>query len=174
MKAMAAKVAVASLLLIATVAFFPGRAQASPVEDSFTYTFNSNTYTWELPASPTPTVAFSGVLFEIDNLAYSLNGVAQPAAIIDFFPSGGGGGFELSTFSDSIVLDTFGPLLYNGGEMSPTFKLGTFTLANNTMSGPTGTLVIAAVSATPEPAPLALTAAGMLMLLGLTRKKLAA
>jgi hypothetical protein len=55
----------------------------------------------------------------------------------------------------------------------PTFAPGTHELPNVKEQGPIGKVVCSSATV-PEPGELALTSAGMLMLLGLARKKLAA
>jgi hypothetical protein len=90
---------------------------------------------------------------------------------VTFLSSGGasGGG---ATFT--------GPILFSGPVANPTFLLGTFTLSGNADIGNggvqpvTGTLVISQASTTPpipEPTPLALTATGILGLVGYLRRR---
>jgi len=160
---------------IAIFGLFSGsRAKA---DDLFTYQFGGSTLTWELPASPTvvipPDMATAGMFFELVGVPFSENGGAQTQGTLDFFQApDNGGGFQLFPMGNSAaIVNAFGPQLYNGGEGSPTFKLGTFALNNGGADGPLGTLAINSFS-TPEPSSLLLLGAGALALLGLTRKRI--
>lgn len=148
---------------------FAGSAKADGL-DTFTFTIDGNTYVWQLAPAPTPDVFFNGVLTEFDNLSYQLNEMTQPPAILDFLPGGmGSGGFQLSTGTNSIILDESGDQIYGGSEQFPTFSPGMFTL--NDSAGGTGTLTITAASV-PEPGTLVLIGVGMVALFGIARKKL--
>lgn len=145
-------------------------ARANSVDD-FKYVFGGNTYTWQLPASPTPNATIPLELFEMDSISYAVNGVTQTTpGIFDFFLGGAqGGGFLLSQGS-STILATYGAQLFKGpGLTNPTFLLGSFTLNNGSSTGPTGTLTIS--SATPEPASLELLGLGLLTFAGMVRRK---
>ncbi len=150
--------------------FSASRAKA---DDVFTYEFGSNTFTWDLAASPSivpPNSAVPGSYFEIVDVPYSENDGPQMLGTFDFYEAPNhGGGFQLMTGS-SLILNLFGPQLYTGGEGSPTFELGTFDL-NNDGVGPTGSLTI---NSTPEPSSLLLLCIGALALLGFTRKRIIA
>jgi hypothetical protein len=164
------------------------RAQADGV-DTFTYTFDGNTFVWQLPSSPTidpagvsdvfpfidPAGVFPFVSFAILDVPYSENGVAQIPSEFDFFNTSNSGGFEIITPSLMNPANTFGAQLYSGMEDAPTFIPGTYQLNNGTSTGPIGTLVISfsSVSA-PEPSSLILLGSGLLSLLGFARKKLLA
>jgi hypothetical protein len=169
-----------SSLLMAVLGLFAAtRAQAdgspSTPMDVFTYTNSAGTYVWELPASPPPDFSMDGVLFEIDNVQYTLGTMMQPPAIFDFFSADLGGGFQISLSTNDVIVDAFGMQLYMNGEDMPTFLTGKFTLQDGSADGPDATLKIAAAEqGVPEPSALLLTGTGMLVLLGLTRKKLAA
>ena len=167
-------------LLIAVMGLVSAsRAQADGV-DTFTYTFDGNTFVWQLPSSPTVGAGnfILGIMFAILDVPYSENGVAQTPSEFDFFsfPTGEGG-FQIITPSLTSPANTFGPQLYGGmdTEDAPTFIPGTYELNNGSPTGPMGTLVISfsSVSA-PEPSSLILLGSGLLSLLGFARKKLLA
>lgn len=167
-------------LLMAMFGLFSAtRAQAdgspSTPMDVFTYTNSAGTYMWELPAPPAPDFSMDGVLFEFENVSYTLDNVTQPVAIFDFFVADLGGGFQISLSTDDVIVNAFGDLLYKNGEDTPTFKQGKFTLQDGSADGPDAILMIEPESmGVPEPSGLLLTGTGMLVLLGLTRKRLAA
>ncbi len=153
-------------------------ASRAKADDLFTYQLDGNTFTWELPASPSvaaPNMFVSGNFFEIEVVPFSENGGPQMQGTLDFYQGpDNGGGFGLYPVDDSTpILNTFGSQLYTGDEGSPTFILDKFQLNNGTSDGPLGTLVISSVS-TPEPSSLLLLGAGALALLGLVRKRIIA
>jgi hypothetical protein len=166
-------------LLIAVMGLVSAsRAQADGV-DTFTYTFDGNTFVWQLPSSPTIGAMdfILGTSFAILDVPYSENGMAQAPSEFDFFSSTDEGGFQIITPSLMSPANTFGAQLYGGMDMedAPTFIPGTYQLNNDSPTGPTGTLVISfsSVSA-PEPSSLILLGSGLLSLLGFARKKLLA
>ena len=166
-------------LLIAVMGLVSAsRAQADGV-DTFTYTFDGNTFIWQLPSSP-PIEAgngFPGISFAILDVKYSENGVDQTPSEFDFFSASipDGGGFVIVTPGLTSPADTFGAQLYGGTEDAPTFKPGTYHLNNGSSTGPLDTLVISFSSVSvPEPGSLTLLGSGLLSLLGFARKKLLA
>jgi PEP-CTERM motif len=166
---MRSRLAVGCFLLALFGLFSATRAKA---DDVFTYQIGGNTFTWQLPGTPTisPGNFSTNVFFTIPTVSYSENGVAQPPELFDFFPSGNGGGFDLFN-GTSYLLDEYGAQLYTGSESDPTFVPGTYDLTE--LSGAAGTLVITGPSGTvPEPGSLALLATGILALLGFAWKDL--
>lgn len=158
--------------------FSTGRAKA---DDLFTYQFDGNSFTWDLPASPpivVPPDSFTaGMFFELVGVPFSENGGPQTLGTLDFFQAPENlGGFELFLDGNSNpIVNTTGPQLYMGvgEEGSPTFKLGTFDLTDFNTGNPAGTLTISSVS-TPEPSSLLLLGSGALALLGFARKRIIA
>jgi hypothetical protein len=139
--------------------------------DQFTYTAGGNTFTWQLPASPSPTSdnIYPGVAFTIPDVLVSVNGGTPQLGSFDFYSTMCSGGFDL-TFGDNVPANTIGQQLYTGWEGTPTFIIGTFleTDYGPSDNGIPGTLVIS----TPEPSSLLLLAAGVvLFLLALRSKK---
>ncbi len=164
-------------LLIAVLGLVSAsRAQADGF-DSFTYTFDGNTFIWQLPSSPTIGAGnfVPNGSFDIFDVPYSENGVDQTPSEFDFFSSSmaEGGGFQIITPSLTSPANTFGAQLYSGMESAPTFVPGTYDLNNGSTTGPLGTLVISSVTA-PEPSSLLLVGSGLLSLLGFARKKILA
>jgi hypothetical protein len=166
-------------LLIAVLGLVSAsRAQADGV-DTFTYTFEGNTFVWQLPSSPTIGAGdfVLGGNFAILDVPYSENGVAQTPSEFDFFSSSDaeGGGFEIITPSLTSPANAFGAQLYSGMENAPTFVPSTYDLNNGSTTGPLGTLIISTSSvSTPEPSSLVLMGSGLLFLLGFARKKILA
>jgi PEP-CTERM motif len=155
-------------LLVAVCALISAtRAKADDV-DQFTYDFGGNTFTWELPTSPTPTSFTIGVYFDIANVPYSENGVPETPGTFDFYNTSDGGGFDLYV-GTTVILNDFGDQVYSGAESAPTFLIGVpFDLNNGSPSGPMGSL---STTATPEPSSLLLLAGGLLSFLGLAWKR---
>jgi hypothetical protein len=150
------------------------RAKADDL--AFTYNFNGNTFTWQLPASPTPTDFTDGVFFDITNVPFSENGVLQATlGTFDFYNTAAEGGFDLTICDmaepSCIILNAFGSQVYSGPESAPTFLIGTpVNLNNGTPEGPMGGLTTDVVT-TPEPSGLLLLAGGLLSFIGLAWKR---
>jgi len=138
-----------------------------------------DTFTWELPASPTIMSGdYTGGLPFFEDGSYSLisgapfseNGIPQAPGVFQFSTPAGGGGVALADSGlDTLFIDAFGPQVYSGMESAPTFVPGTYMLNNDLPDGPLGTLVIAqadgidsftyqfpAPTPTPEPSSLLL------------------
>jgi hypothetical protein len=84
-------------LIAVFVLFATGRAKADEI---FTYQFESNTFTWQLPASPSvapPNMFVTGSFFELEDVLFSENGGAKKHGTLDFYNQAPlmGGGFEL-------------------------------------------------------------------------------
>jgi len=166
---MARRVLVAVFLLGILALANASRVQADGVQmDSFTYTYGGDTYTWELPASPTPDTVEPDVYFIDDNVPVSVDDGASAPESLYFFTTDGLGGFaipDLSVFTYGAQVFSLG----SSGLSDPTFTPGTYTLDNDYVGGPTGTLVIAAV---PEPGTLLLLGVGMLGLAAGAKRKM--
>jgi hypothetical protein len=167
---MRSRLAVGCFLVALFGLFSATRAKA---DDVFTYQLGSNTYVWQLPTSPTVGTN-DGSGFYVPIVPFSLNGVAQPPELFDFWASSAGGGFSVFGGTFPYTLDEYGAQLYGGTESDPTFSPGTFYLTDGGVDGPTGTLVITSSgsSTVPEPGSLLLTVAGLLALISLAWKDL--
>jgi hypothetical protein len=163
-------------ICLAMAAFSLFAARAVHADDLFTYQVGSDTYTWILPASPTPDGYELNNIFSILDVSYTIDNTQYTGGQVNFYnaqPSAGGG-FVLEEGGGTVLLNTFGPQLYMGMENAPTFDLGMFSLNNNSADGPLDTLTIQTApgtAATPEPSSLLLLAAGVLSFLGLAWKK---
>jgi hypothetical protein len=162
-------------LLIAVLGLISAsRAQADGV-DTFTYTFDGNTFVWQLSSPPTIGFFVPGGSFDIFDVPYSENGVRQTPSEFDFFSMAEGGGFQIIAPGLTSPANTFGAQLYIGMENAPTFVPGPYDLNNGSSTGPLGTLVISISTVSiPEPSSLTLMGSGLLFLLGFARKKILA
>jgi PEP-CTERM motif len=157
-------------LLVAVCALISAtRAKADDV-DVFTYDLAGNTFTWQLPVSPTIGSGdyVAGLLFDISDVPFSENGVSQGTGFFDFYNVSDGGGFDLIV-GGVTILNEYGEQLYTGPESAPTFLYGTPIDLND--GGPTGPMGSLATTPTPEPSSLLLLAGGLFSFLGLAWKR---
>jgi len=148
------------------------KAKADSI-DNFTYQAGGNTFTWQLPSSPTISAdnLLPSLNFGFTDIAYSENDIPQDPAALSFFSLNLGGGLRLGDFIQNIFSISASDFqVYGGSEDAPTFLTGTFGLTDYASDGNClpATLTITAV---PEPSSLMLLATGMLALLGLALKK---
>ena len=157
---------ITSCFVLAVFALFSAtQAQADTIDD-FTYQDGGNTFTWQLPSSPTPAIFLPGSGFAITDVTYSENDILQNPAFLIFPSLSSEGGFLLSdTFQ---AIQSLGSQLYFGTEDAPTFLEGTFSLPDIISGDDTATLTIKSV---PEPSSTMLIGMGMLALFGLALKK---
>ncbi len=160
---------VAPRVLLASVAVVALATPASAVNYVFTLS-GGLTGTWELPASPTPDVVFTES-FRINSVSGILNGDPFTGPM-EFFVDSEGGGVCAGIFCS--LLDLYGAQLFTGTTAAPTFKLGSFNMAD-VAGSPLATLVITeAGAAIPEPATWAMLIAGFgLVGTGLRRRRAA-
>lgn len=111
-----------------------------------------------LPASPTPS-SFTTTSFELLSVPVVVDGDTF-SETVDFFTSAAGGGAS----GGEIRVD--GDQLFTGSTSTPTFRLGTFTVGDFSVT------ISSAPSAVPEPSSLALLATGALGVVGVFRRKL--
>ena len=148
------------------------QAKADSIDD-FTYQAGGNTYTWQLPSSPTISADsfLPDVAFGITGVVFFENDIPQDPGAFSFRSLNLGGGLSLGDLIQGtfpIIASDF--QIYGGSEDAPTFLTGTFGLTDyaSDANGLPATLTITAV---PEPSSLMLLATGMLALLGLALKK---
>jgi hypothetical protein len=168
--------AVLALLLCAFVSPSQSRADGT---DSFTLSDGlGNTFVWQLPASPTPTInVCPGSHFELDNVLASVDGIGSAITLVFTNQNIAGGaladGFPGTvpvTIESGGLIGQNAPQFYSGQESAPTFLTGTFLFPVKTfeesfgLSGvTTGTLTITSdVASVPEPSTLLLLAIGLL------------
>ncbi len=119
--------------------------------------------TFNLPASPT--VSASGSYgFSIDQVPIEENGMDVSRQIF-FFSQNLGGGLLISSGAAGADVNAFGTQLYSGANDSPTFSLGTFSLAGF------GTYTVTVKNDAPEPSSVLLLAIGLLAVGGLSKHR---
>ncbi len=163
---------ITSCFVLAAFALFSATQAQADTIDNFTYQEGGNTFTWQLPSSPTISADnyLPGLAFAITDVTYSENDIPQNPASLTFLSLPVGGGFFLFDTFQGVL--SFGSQIYSGTEDAPTFLTGTFSLPDYFSStdgnGIPATLTITPV---PEPSSLMLLGTGMLALLGLALKK---
>jgi hypothetical protein len=177
--------AVLSASLLSTV-----HAKAATI-DLFTITSNSDTYSFSLAASPTPTftgdgcieAAGSGKDFCVDPTSVTVNSSVHKHYSVEFFVFDAAGGLEIFNSSDHSVFNVTGSQVFSGMVSAPTFTLGTYTLrlsGTGDCDGECETqpakLVISEVSPgttspVPEPSSLVMMSSGLLAAAGAVRRR---
>jgi hypothetical protein len=165
---------ITSCFVLAVFALFSATQAQADTIDNFTYQDAGNTFSWQLPSSPTilPADIQPGSSFGITDVIYSENDIPQNPASIVFFSFPNGGGFSLfDSYTFQGILSS-GPQIYSGSEDAPTFLTGTFSLPDyfGTSNG-IGIPATLTIKSVPEPSSLMLLGTGMLALLGLALKK---
>ena len=160
---------IASCLMLAVFGLFSATQAQADTIDNFTYQEGDNTFTWQLPSSPTILASdfLPGLAFGIPDVAYSENDIPQNPASLTFLSLPLGGGFFLLDVVQGILAS--GSQLYSGPEDAPTFLTGTFSLTD--ISGGNGIPATLTITSVPEPSSLMLLGTGMLALLGFALKK---
>ena len=161
-----------AVVAIISLGLIPATQVRADSLDSFVYQFGGNTFTWELPSSPSvaPDNAYSGVVFTLDDVSVSKNGGPAVLGTMDFWSTLCAGGVDFYVGNYSYLFNTTGPQLYSGSVNSPTFRTGTFTslvdYGNGFVGVPGGTLKVS--TAVPEPSALLLLAIGLILALALS------
>ena len=164
---------ITSFLVLAVFTLILATPAKADSIDNFTYQAGGNTYTWQLPSSPSisPDSFLPGLVFGITDVAYAENDIPQNPAVLDFHSFTFGGGLSLGDLIQGtfpIIASDF--QIYAGSEDAPTFLTGTFGLTDYASDG-NGLPATLTITAVPEPSSLMLLATGMLALLGLALKK---
>jgi hypothetical protein len=169
-------VAVFAVIILLT-AFTPTPAKADSI-DTFVWVPCSNStgyncgpqtsgpveYTWQAPASPTPTYSCPSCSFFDITADVTANGTDFGPTTIEF-GTRGEGGFNIPALN----IFTGGAVFWNGPapspDLSPTFIPGTYLLGNNFLYPQIGTLTVTSATGVPEPSALLQTGAGLLLAL---------
>ena len=185
MKIKLMSLAVLSASLLSTV-----HAKAATM-DLFTLTNNSSTYSFSLPASPTPTFTGNGCIdkqgsgndFCVDPTAVTVNGTVHSGYSVEFFTSSADGGLEIFNSSDHTILNFYGSQIFSGMVSAPHFTLGTYNFTFNNSNencdedcdNQSAKLVISQISPStspvPEPSSLVMMSSGLLAAAGAVRRK---
>lgn len=176
---------VSALAILSTLAL-PAAAHAD-TNSNFSVSGNGLSLSFTLPTSPTPTGISQQQDFYLGNISFVENGFSTTASNVYFYENLAGGGFELADSNDNAIdgLDFYGPTLFTGTDMNPTFKQGGFTLtggpacaitdSSSATSSSDGScsynLDISRTSATPEPSSFLLLGSGALGALSLLRRR---
>ena len=118
------------------------------------------TASWQLDSSVSPNESLDDGYFTYYDVP-GFPGATFGVADVVFFNSNADGGLLIDDFyGNTTLLSALGPQLYTGLESAPTFKTGTFVLVED-LGTATYTLTIAAATAVPEPASVALMLGGL-------------
>jgi hypothetical protein len=144
---------------------------------NFDLTDGTNTMTWTLPASPTPTGVSTGSFFAVGPTAVLENGTTTVTQPLQFYTIADGGGASNSPESPLTLFDLFGAQVFSGTLNAPTFVPGDYEFSGgaNRWVLSDATDFDLKISPVPEPASILLLGAGLLGLvgMGLRRKRLA-
>jgi hypothetical protein len=158
------------LLVLTVLSAAPLRADGT---DTYIYTADGNTFTWQLPVNPNPNSSNPTYDFTFSDFTLKENGHAV-AGTLDFYTNLYFGGFDFwtgnSTTTD-VLIDAYGPQLFSEPNGLPTMLKGDFSFwdfagnDNNSCEPPYwGTLQ---ATATPEPSTLLLLFVGLVTALGI-------
>lgn len=140
--------------------------------DLFTLTDGTNTMTWSLPSSPTPTSVDGTNGFILAGVSVVENGTTTVTADLEFFTLSDLGG--AADVPAAALFNLFGAQVFTGLS-SPTFVPATYMFTNSTWALSDAedlTLNITPSSGVPEPSSLLLVGIGLVSLAPILRKSL--
>jgi hypothetical protein len=149
---------------LAVLSSTPARADGTI---DYVYSFDGNTFTWELPTNPVITSgnAYPGAAFTVGTINFTENGTSL-TGIMDFFTSSSGGGFDLWDGSGFYWCNAGGAQMFSGPVTAPTLLSGPFNLID--YSNPNPNIDYPSnmnATAVPEPPAILLMLAGLALAL---------
>ena len=138
-------------------------ADSTPI--NYTYTSGGNTFQWQLPTNPVPSLVDPGFGFELTNVSFTENGVSNLGTMDFFSAAGGEPGFDLWIGDLNFLINAFGPQMYTGPEDAPTMLPGSFGFIDTANPGGSTS---GSVSTVPEPSSLLLLGVGLLAALAIS------
>jgi hypothetical protein len=160
------------ILLLSVILVANSAVKADTLD--FTLTGAGNTFTFSLPANPSPDSSTNGTSFTLNNIIVT-EGLIGFTTNLTFSNMSQGGGLNFLIPASPPIpgtgLDLIGPQIYSGLEASPMFGPTTTTLVLGTPKGDDEYTLGITDPSVPEPASVGLLATGLFALAGTVRRK---